>query len=222
MLRALFLAFGQLSDRPSRRIVWIGVAGAILGFVLLSVGVGALLHAFAAVGVGWIDEWLPAAGGVAAFLLAWLLFPAAVVTVSGLLIDDVVDRVEALHYPDLGPAPRLSWVAGVVVSLRLAAVVIVVNLVALPLYLVTPGLNLVIYYVVNGYLLGREYFELIANRRLGLEQARVLRRSHPFGPFLAGVIIAFLSSIPLLNLFLPVIAGALMVHVFHGLGRRAG
>jgi CysZ protein len=221
MIRALVLAFGQLTDPPSRRVVWIGVLGAILGFIGLAVGIGVLLNAFAAVGIAWIDELIPVAGGLASFLLAWLLFPAAVITVSSLLLDDVVDRVEARHYPHLGTAPRLSWLTGVGSALRLALIVVAINLLALPLYLFAPGLNLVVYYGINGYLLGREYFELVANRRLGIADARVLRRRHPMRPFLAGVLIAFLSSVPLINLFLPVIAGALMVHVFHGLTSRS-
>lgn len=221
MLKALALAFGQLSDPASRRVVWIGVAGAILGFIALAVGIGWALTGLSLSGYAWLDDVLPVAGGLAAFVLAWLFFPTAVVAVSGILIDDVTDQVERRHYPHLAPAPRLALVPSLIDAVRLLAVILAVNLAALPLYILLPGLNLVIFYAANGYLLGREYFAMIANRRLGVADARRLRRLQPGRPFVAGILIAIIASIPVLNLFSPVIAIALMVHVFHDIRHRA-
>lgn len=220
MIRALFLAFGQLGDPRSRRVVWIGILGATLGFALLATGVWYALFHTALTDIGWVDTTLDVLGGLLVFLLAWLLFPAAVVTVSSFLLDDVVDRVEALHYPHLTPAPRLSLAEEAINALRLFALVVAVNLVALPVYIAAPGLNLLVYYGVNGYLLGSEYFALVANRRLGSKSAREIRRAYPMKPFLSGVVIAFMSTVPLLNLLVPVVASAFMVHVFQGLNGR--
>jgi uncharacterized protein involved in cysteine biosynthesis len=79
-----------------------------------------------------------------------------------------------------------------------------------------------VFYALNGYLLGREYFELVALRRLDESSVRALRRSYQGSIFLSGALIAFITTIPLLNLAAPVVATAFMVHLFESLRRRVG
>ena len=90
---------------------------------------------------------------------------------------------------------------------------VVLNLVML-VFLLIPPLFPFVFYGVNGYLLGREFFELVALRRIGLEEVRNLRKAHRGRLFLAGIVIAFLFTVPGLNLVAPVIATAVMVHLF--------
>jgi CysZ protein len=99
-------------------------------------------------------------------------------------------------------------------------VVLVVNLIALFLLLV-PGVNLIAFYVGNGYLLGREYFEMVAMRHLPPDEARRLRRANMGYVSLCGLIIAGLASVPILNLLTPLFATAFMVRVYKSLARRA-
>jgi CysZ protein len=89
------------------------------------------------------------------------------------------------------------------------------------LYLL-PGANVILYLALNGYLLGREYFEQVASRRLDWRSVARLRRSAPARLWWAGVWIAALLAVPVLNLVAPVIATCFMVHLFEGLRRRAG
>ncbi|WP_448192111.1 EI24 domain-containing protein [Azospirillum sp. sgz301742] len=225
MLRALLLGFSQLSDPGSRRVVWISVAGAVLAFIALFLGVEWALTSTALTSWSWVDWIIRTAGGVLIVGLSWLLFPAVVATLASFLLEEVVRAVERRHYPHLPEPLRASTAEEVTTALRFLAVVVLVNLLALPLYLLLPGINLVVYYTVNGYLLGREYFELVANRRLGRRDAALMRKTRPLKPFLAGVTIAFLSTVPLLNLLAPVIASAFMVHVFQSMNgplRAAG
>ena len=94
----------------------------------------------------------------------------------------------------------------------------------LPLYLLllfVPPFNLIVFYALNGYLLGREYFEIVGVRRLDDAETRTLRRRHRGRAFMAGVVIAILLTVPLVNLFTPVVATAFMLHVFERLRRRA-
>jgi CysZ protein len=96
-----------------------------------------------------------------------------------------------------------------------------VNLVALLLLLV-PGVNLIAFYAGNGYLLGREYFELVATRHMPSAQARRLRKSNRLTVFLCGLIIAGLASVPILNLVTPLFATSFMVRVYKRLAARSG
>ena len=76
------------------------------------------------------------------------------------------------------------------------------NLLALPLYLV-PMLNLPIWLALNGYLVAREYVELVALRRLPPAQVASLRRDHRLAFWTAGMVIALLLAVPVLNLIAP-------------------
>ena len=112
-------------------------------------------------------------------------------------------------------------VAAIGVGLRFFVAVLVVNFIALLLLLV-PGVNLIAFYVGNGYLLGREYFEMVAMRHLPAEEARRLRKAHMGYVSLCGLVIAGLASVPILNLLTPLFATAFMVRIYKQLARRAG
>ncbi|MDF2766966.1 MAG: hypothetical protein K0S81_3962, partial [Rhodospirillales bacterium] len=85
-----------------------------------------------------------------------------------------------------------------------------------------PFIYPMVFYALNGYLLGREYFELVALRRLDENSVRALRRSYQGSILLSGALIAFITTVPLLNLAAPVVATAFMVHLFESLRRRVG
>jgi uncharacterized protein involved in cysteine biosynthesis len=102
---------------------------------------------------------------------------------------------------------------------KLVLITVVLNLLVLPIYLV-PVLNIFVFYALNGYLLGREYFELAALRRMDDTSARQTRRRHGTRVFIAGIVITFLLSIPFVNWFMPVVAAAFIVHVFEGIRSR--
>ena len=107
--------------------------------------------------------------------------------------------------------------------MRFALSVIGLNLLCLPLYLIlmfVPPFNLVLYYLLNGYLVSREYFELVALRRMGPAAALQMRRQSRGRILMAGILLTFLLTIPIINFLTPVIATAFMVHVFHGLPGR--
>lgn len=221
MFKALTLALGQVVDPRTRAVVWRGVAGALAVFVALWIAVGWLLGQATLTDLAWLDWTLDILGGLAVAVVSWMLFPAAVIAVSGFFIDAVVDRTEALHYPGL-PAPhRLPLSLEIAAALRLFGLAVLVNLLALPVYLMTPLLNLPLYLAINGWLAGREYFELAAHRRLAPADALALRRARPAGVFFAGVCVVALSTVPLLNLLTPVVAGAFFTHVFHRLNKAA-
>ena len=214
MIRAFAAAFTQLSDPAMRRFVWIGLGVAVLLFAVLWSGIWYLLESTALFGTWWL-EWLADWLGVLVILiLTWVLFPGLVSLVVSFILDGVAAAVEARHYPDLPPPPGLTIAAGLLVTLKYLAALAVLNLVIL-VFLLIPPLFPFVFYAVNGYLLGREYFELAALRRVGPEEARALGRAHRGQVVLAGATIAFLLTVPVVNLLAPIVATAAMVHLFH-------
>jgi uncharacterized protein involved in cysteine biosynthesis len=221
VFRALFLGFRQLGEPSSGRLLLRCLLLAVLTFVLLVAAVGTLLSVLDLTGWAWLDTSLAIAGSAATLVLAWLLFPVTIAITLGFFAEEVADAVERRHYSDLPPPSGMAIGASVLGAVRFGAVALSLNLLVLPLYLL-PGANLVIYLALNGYLLGREYFELVAGRRLPGATVSALRRRLRGRLWLAGAIIAALLTVPLFNLIAPVVAIAFMVHLFEGLRRARG
>jgi CysZ protein len=99
-----------------------------------------------------------------------------------------------------------------ILSVKFLGVVILGNIVAL-LMLLIPGVNIIAFFVVNGYLLGREFFEFAAMRFRPEMEAKALRSKHATTVFLGGLVIAAFMAIPILNLLTPLFAAAMMVHL---------
>lgn len=219
MITSLFKAFAQLSDPRLRGVLKLGVLGALAAYVILVAAVWTILANVTLFQAAWADIGTDVAIGLAALVLPVLFFPALATTIMGTALERVADAVEDRHYPGLNwPRPQ-KWTEVLLTTLRFLAVMFAVNLAALPLYLalLITGLTVVLVTLVNGYLLGREYFELVALRRLDPKQARLVFRNHLGKLWLAGAIIALLFGVPILNLAAPVIATAFMVHVFQSL-----
>lgn len=212
MLHALILGFRQLADPAVQRLLLRCVLLTLATFVVLIGAVAALLFWLDLTGVSWLDPVLATAGSIVVLVLAWLLFPVVVGLTLGLFAEDVVELVERRHYPELPRAPGMSLAAQVATGARFLLVALPLNLIALPLYLI-PGANLLIFLALNGYLLGREYFELVAGQRLPRREVARLRREQRGRLWLAGAAIAVMLVIPVFNLVAPVVAIAFMVHL---------
>lgn len=167
--------------------------------------------------VGFVDNLVSwAAVGLMLVLSVVLMVPVAAVVV-GLFLDEIAAAVEARHYPALPPVEPLSLSVQVWDSLKFLGVVVGANLVALVIYLFVPPLAPFIFWLVNGYLLGREYFHMVAMRRLGPKGAEALRRRHALRVWLAGVCMAVPLSVPVVNLAVPILGVAVFTHQFHRL-----
>jgi len=235
VFRAISLALGQIDDPAFRKVMAVGVVGALivfLGLWFLSAWGIALIPWADLPWIGWMFDWIGEAAswlGDVAFLsvmltVTFLLFPAVTTTIVSLFLDEIIGAVEDKHYPGRGepraqPMPELIGQ-----SLKFLAIVVGINVLALPIYAVLlflPPFNLVFYYVLNGYLVGREFYEMVAIRRMTPEEAIVLRKRFGGRVVLAGAVIVFCMTVPVLNLLVPVLAAAAMVHVFESMRARA-
>ncbi len=238
MIKALSLAFQQSFDPAFRRVFWRSLLASTATFILvwlfcwLSLSwAGDLLSDWLADTELWdwlksLLSWLFGAGALAGIIVAsFFLFPAVMLLVMSLLLEEIALAVEKRHYPNLPPARRQKMPEVVFDAVVFAAMTLLANLAALPFYLFflfLPPLIPFVFYTLNGYLLGREYFEMVAVRRLDSPTGKKLRKSHRGRVILAGVIIAFLLTVPLVNLITPIVATAFMLHVFEELRRRRG
>ncbi len=217
MIRALSLALAQLADPAFRGVLWRGLGLTFLAYAALGLALWFGLAALPVMPWSWLASLVDILSTFGFVVLLVLLFPAVATTMLSLFLDDVAAAVEQRHYPRDPPGRPLPFVAALGLSLRFLVVVVGLNLLVLPLYLVMiwfPPLNFIVFYGLNGYLLGREYFELVAGRHLDPVAARRLRRTYPARLFLCGLVITFFFTVPVVNLLTPIVATALMVHIF--------
>ncbi|MBL1437936.1 MAG: EI24 domain-containing protein [Rhodobacteraceae bacterium] len=166
-----------------------------------------------------LGDWFSAVAFTGALIMAvFLMFPVAAVFL-GFFLEEIADAVEAKHYPNLPKVQPLSFGAVMGDSLRFLMIMIVANLLALIIYFASSLLAPVIFYIVNGFLLGREYFQLVAMRRLGERAATKLRKAHRWEIWFAGILMAVPLSIPVVNLLVPLLGVATFTHVFHRLNQ---
>ncbi len=218
-------ALGQLGDRRFLKVVAFGV---LLSLALLFGVYVLFVQALDwitpdTLTLPWLGEvaWVDNLIGWGSFFLmiglsVFLMVPVAS-AFTGLFLDDVAQAVEDRHYPARGPAPRLPFMDGLIDSVNFFGVLIAVNLLALLLYAFVGPFAPLMFWAVNGYLLGREYFQMVAARRLGRQGARDLRKRHSGRVWIAGMLMAAPLSIPFVNLVIPVLGVATFTHLFHRL-----
>lgn len=220
-------ALGQIHDPRFLRVVLLGVGLALALLIGVTVGTFTL--------IGWLvpaTVELPFLGPVGGVDLAasigsvlvmlglsvFLMMPVAALF-SGLFLESITDAVEDRHYPTLPPVQPVPLSDSLIDAANLFGLLIFANALALLLYPFVGPLIPVVFWALNGFLLGREYFTLVAMRRLGRQGARALRARHTATIWIAGTLMAAPLSIPVLNLVVPVLGVATFTHLFHRLNR---
>ena len=223
MIFAYRHAFTQFRDPRYRKYLWIGVA---LSAVLLFV-----LYAFVLTLVQLLMPgalFLPITGQVQGLsslfslgsilylvgLSVFLMVPVASIF-TGLYLDDVADAVEAEHYRGLPERVRVPFGEAISDGLRYFGLLVGLNVLGMALFAVSNGWGLATLWLVNGVLLSREYFTMIARRRNDAATARELYKRDFYWLWLPGAILAIGLSIPIVNLVMPVVGAAVFTHLYN-------
>ena len=214
-----------MTDPRFRQVLVLGVGLSLVLLTITSFGVFAMLRGVLGLdgsvalfgSIGWAADLFSSASVVAMLVLSvFLMMPVATAIIS-LLLERVVQAVEDRHYPDLPPATPLPFGKVLLDLVNFLVVLIAANLFALLLYALFFPVAPFIFWGLNGYLMGREYFNLVALRRLGRPGAKALRQRHAAKIWLAGTLVAVPLSVPLINLIIPILAVATFSHLFHRL-----
>jgi CysZ protein len=221
MLDAAALALREILSPPFRGVLVKSLALTLGLLVALWALLDRLLTAWVTFPWPWLDTAFSILTGVG--LVVGLGFLVAPVTAlfAGLFLDDIAEVVEKTHYPADPVGRALPLGRALITSVKFLGVVLLVNAVALPLVLFL-GFGFLIFLAANAYLIGREYFELVALRHHDAATARRLRLMNSGRVFAAGLLIAAFLAIPIVNLLAPLFATAFMVHVYKQIARGAG
>jgi uncharacterized protein involved in cysteine biosynthesis len=217
-LTAIQRTIRQIPEPAFFKVLVIGLLLTALALLAATVAAGYVSPLVYESDWNWLNTLIQWAVQLAAVWLSFILFvPLSAVFVS-IFLDSVVDAVEARFYPHRLAGPPLGLVKAGWLGLRLGAVVLVANVAALPLYLLTfwiPFVAVAIFYGINAYLLGWGFYDLIATRHMETRDAARHRRTIRTELLLTGLLITLLFSIPVINLAAPILGAAFFVHIFH-------
>lgn len=225
ILNAFFSALGQIGDPKFRGVLLRGVGLTILLLILACAGAIWLINVLSGneislpfIGpVPWLNDVLNYSGIVLVLILPIFLMVPVASAITSLFLDEVAQAVEDRHYSDLPRVPPVPLADAMWDTVSFLGVLIVANLLALILYAIFTPLAPFIFWAMNGFLLGREYFTLAAMRRLGRDGARKLRAKHAGTIWAAGILMAIPLSVPLINLVIPILGAATFTHIYHKL-----
>lgn len=209
---------------PLRAILWRVLGLGLALSVLLIFGAYQALGYAPSTGWGWVDEVIRIAGGILTALGLAFFFPVVMTTLQSLFLDEAAARVTARDYPGDPPGREIGFAEGLSSGLRFLGLAIILNILALPLQVVglfLPIINILLFLVLNGYLIGREYFEQVAMRYASAPEAAARRRANRGLAFAAGVLGTGLMVVPIVNLIAPLVTVAAMVHLERGVRQRS-
>jgi CysZ protein len=218
MFEAAIQAFGETFSPPLRRILLKSLGLAFLLLIILGMVLQATITHLVTLPYPF-DMALAIFTALGMIASAIYLMPVITSLLAALFFDDIAEQVERRNYPSDSTGKALPIMTSTLLSLRFFGLVLVFNLIALVL-LIIPGVNIGVFFIANGYLLGREYFELAAMRFRSIEESRALRRANNLRIFICGLIIAGVVFVPILNLITPVFATAFMVRMHKTISRE--
>lgn len=226
---SFFKALGQIGDPRFRKVLFMGIGltlalliAAYAGFLWLlqsALGDGAELPLIGT--VTWLDDLLGWSSLFLMLILSVFLMVPVASAITSMFLDEVASAVEARHYPALSPAPKVPVWDSVRDTVNFLGILIGANILAFIAYALFPPASVFIFWALNGYLLGMEYFQLAAMRRLGRAGAKDLRKQHRGTIWMAGTLMAMPLSVPLINLLIPVLGAATFTHIYHAVSAKS-
>tara|TARA_B100001027_G_scaffold66431_1_gene45198 strand:+ start:567 stop:1247 length:681 start_codon:yes stop_codon:yes gene_type:complete len=218
MLKIALITIAQISEPSLRQIFVKSLLISLVSIIACGLLAWVLLEKFGLLGFGFLDTFLPWIGGALIVVIGFVFFPSTIMVIGGLFSDEIISTIEERHYPKNIGSNHVSLLISIRTGLTVIIIATIINICLLPFYalgMLLPGLSFVIFYLGNGYLIGRELFETVAQRHLPVNEARQLRKRFFLKVLLGGGLITFVATIPLINLATPLFGIGFMVHLYH-------
>ncbi len=215
VLHSFIIAWRSILRPPVFRLAVYTALLSLAAMITLVILVYMLLSSLTLIDWAWLDTTIDVLGGLGAMALAWLLYPAMLPLIASLFADRIATQVEHMNQlPIPSEGTGSSLLQDIPADIRFVFIVLGLNLLLLPFYLI-PFVNLALYYLVNGYLVGREFFVMVASRHQPRQDAEQLRKQRQTAVWMAGALLVFCSNIPFINVLVPFLAVAMMVVLYH-------
>jgi len=212
MLKSAVRAFGDLFSPEFRSVLYKALALTVALFIAVLLIAELLIASLTHFSWPWADRLVELGTGLALLVAFFFLMSPVTAAFAGLFLDQIAEKVEERHYPGDPRGMPLPVGKAILMSIQFFIVVLVVNLAVLPMVLF--GFGVFVLVAANAYLIGREYFDMVAMRYMPLEEAMILRRENSIMVFVAALLPAFISLVPLVNLAVPLFSTAYFTHLF--------
>jgi CysZ protein len=212
MLKSAFRAFGDLFSPEFRSVLFRALGLTIALFIAVLVITELLIASFTHFSWPWADRLVEVGTGLALLVAFFFLMSPVTAAFAGLFLDQIAAKVEERHYPWDPRGTPLPAGRALLMAIQFFVVVLLVNLAVLPM--VFFGVGAFVLIAANAYLLGREYFEMVAMRHMPIEEAKALRKENSPTVFIAALLPALMSIVPFVNLLVPLFSTSYFTHLF--------
>ena len=221
MISSFLKTLRQANDPRILRAVGLATIFTLLS-IFLAVIVGAVLmdglldffsstlQSWFGSGESWFRDFAQFLGGSLILVISYFFFAGIHGAFVGIFIDDILDAVHQKHYPQAPWQKPPSMTKSLLFSGRILLLTFALNLLASPLLILgwfIPPLGLSLQIILNGYLLGKEYGQLVEFR---------IPKDQPASPvpkyFVNGMIASCIWVIPVLNLLAPILLAGSVLH----------
>ena len=186
----------------------------ILGVTLLFWGLFGSVQIFELNFLNKIISWII---GATLLVIASAVLGPMMIVIGGIYSEDIAHHVEKKHYPNRVGHRFVGVAESIKTGGRLLFKSLIVNILLTPIYIVGgffPIISVLIFFGVNGYLLSRELFEIVASRHLERDDRLLFWKANRGGSIFIGVTIMCLSTTPLLNLISAMLGVIITTHFF--------
>ena len=212
MFTSAFRAFGDLFSPEFRSVLFKALGLTLALFIAVLVISEVLIASFTHFSWPWADRLVEVGTGLALIVAFFFLMSPVTAAFAGLFLDQSAAKVEERQYPWDPRGMPLPAGSAILIAIQFFVVMLVVNLAVLPT--VFFGFGAFVLVAANAYLIGREYFEMVAMRHMPVEEARILRRENSPTIFIAALLPAFMSLVPFVNLAVPLFSTSYFTHLF--------
>jgi CysZ protein len=212
MFKALLSSVGELKDPFFWKIVTVCLLLTSILFAMFFGTLGIIVDSYLADSwFSWIIEWV---GGALTLIMAYFLFPLTFPLITAMFLDAIASHVEKKHYREEKDIKLATFKRTIVPTIKFVLLSLTVNIICFPLYF-TPVIGIFAYFIINGYLYGREYFQMIGLRYHDEKELKILRKGNKIALWVAGVLIVIGFTTPFVNLCAPIFATIFAVHNYH-------
>ena len=221
MIRSYLKTFQQLNDPKILKALLFAtlltIGAIILALVFGATILDAIMNHFSDTLESWLGKGETWFYGIAQFLggslilvLCYFLFAGIHGAFVGIFIDDILDSIQQRHFPETPWNKAPSLMTSCFFSMRILLLTLGLNIIASPLLVLgwfIPPLGLSLQVILNGYILGKEYGQIVEFRIPNDSSSSQTPKY-----FLNGILASLLWIVPILNFLAPILLAGSVLH----------
>ena len=156
---------------------------------------------------------------VISYLISWFIFIYILIPISsitGLIFEDVIFKkiIELRNVDFKYKKIKISIIYMFIFVLKNFFIYLLLNIIAIPFYLTLPGLNILIFLILNGYILGVQTYKGIILSYFDQFKIKKIIAQNKLELFVIGSFLTLVYLIPLINFFAPLFTVLIFLNYF--------